>query len=337
MTEPRRPHDQDDLMLTPATDWDGAGSETDVTLDEALRDLSASVAYPPTPDLATVVRARLEAAAAEARTQATAPGPAAIVAAPHATLSERLASRLRIRRSVLLALVALLALAGVAAALAFSLGGLRITFAPTVPTAPPTATPTATPATPTAPPPATAPGSSGTSTAVPSAAPLGSALELGRLVTLEEAAANLGFPPFAPPSLPELGRPEAVYVDEIPAGGMISYVYAVRPGYPETTPGSGVGLIVTQFRADIQLEWFQKVLGPGTTVTQTVVKGSRAFYLTGELHAFLYHPAGAGGEVVEERFRLVGDALVWQQGELTLRLEGHLTQVQALLVAGSID
>jgi len=78
------------------------------------------------------------------------------------------------------------------------------------------------------------------------------------------------------------------------------------------------------------------VIGPNATVTPTVVRGSRAYYLSGELHAFMYRPAG-GNETVEERFRLVGNALLWQQGGLTLRLEGDLAQAQALTVAGSIQ
>jgi hypothetical protein len=254
-------------------------------------------------------------------------------------LAERRARRLRLRRSTLLALVAVLVLAGVAAALALTIGGLRIVLVPSVPTARPTVA-----ATPTAirPSPSTG-GSVGGSTvptpspASPTPASPGAALGLGRLVAFADAAGALGFTPLAPPAIPALRTPDAVYVDSLPTSGMLSYVYLPRPGFPETTPGSGVGLLVTQFDATIQDALFEKQAGPGTIITRTIVNGEIAYYLSGELHAFLYRRAGATDQYDDEPFRLVGTALVWQHGSVVVRIEGDLTLDRALEVARSIQ
>lgn len=327
MTEPRRsvdPHASDD--------WTAAGPEMDPAMDDALRALSASVEFPPTPDLAARVRARVTTEVGAHPADAPVAGEPLPVPLPApAPLPSRLgahpASRFRLRRATVLAFAALLVLAGVVAAFVFDIGGIRIVFVPVVPTPQPTVVPSAMPS-------ASSAGPSGSASATATAAAVGADLGLGRLVTLDAAAADLGFTPLAPPSMPILGEPDAVYVDAVPEGGMLAYVYAPRTGFPETTPGGGVGLIVTEFRADLRAEYFQKVIGPGTTLTEAVVHDAPAYFLSGELHAFLYRRAN--GEVDDERFRLVGNALLWQRGDLTLRLEGDLTLDQALAVARSM-
>ena len=315
----------------------------DIGLETELRSLAQHVDFPPTPDLAQAVRSRLEA---EVVGDYPAPAPAARAPGGPAPVPSAWSAddataptpidrarpwRYRIRRSTLFAVAALLVLAGVVVAVTYALGGWRLSFVEQLPPSRPTATVPAA---------ASVGGATATPssrTLVPTAPPVGSTLGLGELIPPGAAATGVDYPPLAPPALSELGSPDAVYVDRVPTGGMVSYVYAPRPGYPETSQGSGVGLIVTQFRGDLRRgEYFQKLATSGTTVTRTLVRGGNAYYLSGALHAFLYRPPD-GREAAEERFRLVGNALIWERGPLTVRLEGALTLEQARVVAGSID
>jgi hypothetical protein len=312
----------------------------DRQLDAELRSLGRRVDFPPTPDLAAAVGSRL---ARDARGTLAGPEPAPSMteATPDRhgpmpiPIDRGRARPYRIRRSAFAAVAAILLLAGVVAAVTYALGGWRLSFVDRLPTAAPTATAGVTAAGST--PSGGSPRLSSSPALVPTPGPVGSTLGLGQLVELDAAAANVDFTPLAPPAVVELGRPDAVYVDRVPTGGMVSYVYATREGYPETSVGSGVGLIVTQFRGDLARgEYFRKLATTGTIVTRTQVDRGAAYYLSGPMHAFLYRPPD-GREAAEERFRLVGDALIWERGLLTLRLEGDLTLEQARLVAESID
>lgn len=270
--------------------------------------LAREVDFPFTPDIAGTVRVRLEATVPQPR-----------------RLPERTRPRSHIRRSAVLAIAAMLVLAAAVAAVVLGIGGIRFRFVEQISTPPSAASPSASARTATA----------GSAAATPGGTRLGASLALGRAVAAADVPPLIRFTPLAPPMLAGLGNPDAVYVSERPDGGMVSYVYGARPGYPETAPGSGIGLLITQFRADLRSEYFQKLLGRGTTLVQTRVNGRPGYFLSGELHSFLYQPTG-DLEPGEESFRLVGNALLWTQSDLTLRMEGDLTLDEALAVAASI-
>lgn len=90
-------------------------------LDWALSDLGASLEFPPTPDLAAAVRARIDREGIRPGQRSWWP--------PLPPLS----------RSAVLALLALLALAGTVLAATLVIGGLRIRFVEELPSIPPTA------------------------------------------------------------------------------------------------------------------------------------------------------------------------------------------------------
>jgi hypothetical protein len=90
------------------------------SLEERLLGLGRETAYPPTPDLASRVRRRIE-------DERLVPG------------GEGLLGRLRLLRPASLALLALLVLAGTAVAAGLIIGGLRIIFVEELPSVPPTA------------------------------------------------------------------------------------------------------------------------------------------------------------------------------------------------------
>lgn len=161
-------------------------------------------------------------------------------------------------------------------------------------------------------------------------APLGEELFLGDRMTLGEAEEEVSFDIL----LPDLGPPDEVYVSSPLPDGLVSLVYAARPGLP-AAPETEVGLLLVEIRASLGDEAFiHKVVGPGTTVEPVTVNGGRGFWLSGEPHVVLY--LDADGRPIEDSVRLAGDVLLWEQGDVTLRLESALSKEEALRIAETV-
>jgi hypothetical protein len=274
-------------------------SRRELDLDRALADLAASLEFPPTPDLAAAVATRL----AEA--------PATPAPAPPARARRWLAGLAGWRRLaaaglavVLLAAAVLVASPGTREAVARRLGlrgiGVRIGGPP-----PPTVT--------------TTPGTR-------------LDLGLGDRVTLDEARRRVRFGVLVP-GADGFQRPDAVFVDEaVPTGGRVDLVYRARTGLP-ASPFTDAGLLITQFRGQPTPEFLKKVTGMGL-VESVTVGGQPGYWFSGEPHFFTYQDAD--GNLREERTRLAGNTLIWQRGDLTLRLEGELARDEAIRIAESM-
>jgi hypothetical protein len=100
-------------------------------------------------------------------------------------------------------------------------------------------------------------------------------------------------------------------------GDQIAYVFGDRK------------LIVLQSRGT----FFTKAVGPGTHVNRVRVNGEEALWVSGARHFFGYIDTH-GASRPEEPY-LAGNVLIWQRNELTLRLEGKLSQAKALTIARS--
>ena len=79
--------------------------------------------------------------------------------------------------------------------------------------------------------------------------------------------------------------------------------------------------------------FFVKFIGPGTRMRRVRVNGGPGAYLSGAPHDVLFQ---ASGTVQTDRVRIAGNVLIWQQGPLTLRIEGARTLVAALALARSL-
>lgn len=278
---------------------------SDPGLESALRELGPRLAYPPTPDLVPRVEARL------ARDRQLRP-------------SFGLLPRLT------LALVALLLIVGAALALSpkargalaaqLGLPGVTITHLPFVPSPTPTATPTPVP--------------TGTATPAPTATPVppGASLGLGTRLTLPEARARASFPILTTAD-PSLGAPDAVYYQVAPVGGEVALAYRARPPLPPVA-GSDVGLLLIEFRGNVGGGLLGKGLGPGTSLQAVTVNGDEGYWIEGSPHLFFYEDAS--GTVQQETIRLAGNTLVWQHGEMILRIESSLDRETVLRVASSL-
>lgn len=167
-------------------------------------------------------------------------------------------------------------------------------------------------------------------TTSPTPLPAGDTLQLGRSVTLAESRAQAGFPLLVPAGDGALGRPDAVYLDESVAGGAVSLVYRPRPGFPSAGP-SGVGVLLTQFRAFVEEAALRKVIPGGSHVEEVSVSGQKGYWFEGSPHLLLF--TDAQGRFVEDRSRLAGNTLIWEQGDITVRLESALSRDKAVALA----
>lgn len=168
---------------------------------------------------------------------------------------------------------------------------------------------------------------------VPSAAP-SPILGLGAPVTLAEAAARAGYRLLVPAD-PALGVPDEVYLHAVTGSTAVSFVYTIRPGIP-VSPVAGVAAVFTEFAGgSVDEQFFGKVLDTGTTLERVSVNGQPGFWIQGSPHFFFYR-TGPAGSVSQEVLRLAGNTLIWQQGDLLLRLEAQVDRATALQIAASV-
>ena len=264
----------------------------DESLGRALAALSDE-SLPPTPDLVPAVRARTEHET------------------PRASRRSPWAWPRPLGRASLLAILAIVALLGAVAAGVIGIGGIRIQFVDTL-----RSLPTAGP---------------GGSPAPSGAGSVGRRLGLGELVALERAQQEVTFE-LVDPQLPEVGRPNEIYLSTRPPGGQVSFVWLPRAGLDEA-PTTGVGLLLSQFGGGFDTAQYTKLLDSSAAVQRLVVNGSDAFWIEGGTHFFV---TGPDGEWTDEMIRLAGNTLLWTQAGTTLRLEGAIDLERARDIAAML-
>jgi hypothetical protein len=179
--------------------------------------------------------------------------------------------------------------------------------------------------------PSTPPASAATPTTTAPADPV-AALHLGTPTTLAAAARLVGFT-MRLPTTPGYARPDAVLVGTPPVGGMVSMVYLADPVRP-VVAGTGVAGLLSEFRGHLDPGFFQKLVGPGTSVDSVSVAGAAGFWLSGAPHQFFY--VRPDGTVDTETLRLATNTLLWSAGGITYRFESALPKSAAVAVAASM-
>jgi hypothetical protein len=159
--------------------------------------------------------------------------------------------------------------------------------------------------------------------------PLGRTLNLGTRDTLAGAQSSVPFHISLPPAA--FGEPNEVYVGNRPQmGPSISLVYRARRGL-QIASTTGAGLLITEFRARF---WDAKMVPASTSIEPVRVNGDVGLWLSGTPHALFY--IDLHGRLLHDTGRLAGNALLWQHGTVTMRLEGRLTPDRALSIAQSM-
>jgi hypothetical protein len=141
--------------------------------------------------------------------------------------------------------------------------------------------------------------------------------EFGERVSRAEAERRVGF------HLLDVGEPDAVFV----LGGRMATLVYGRVERPR--------LVLSQLNGSVWDGLAKKVAGRGTRVESVTVAGENGLFLSGDEHHAMF--LDEQGNVADEPTFLAGTVLLWNHGDLLLRLEGELTKAEALRLARSAD
>jgi hypothetical protein len=158
------------------------------------------------------------------------------------------------------------------------------------------------------------------------------ALELGRPVPVVGGRPRVKFPSLLLPR--DLGSPDAAYYSAAVAGGKISLVYKPGDGVPRS-PYTGVGILITEFRGDLEPDFIAKFADPSTSIERLSVDGHTAIWLEDGPHAVIFRTGD--GAFQEDAIRLAGNTLLVQHGMVLVRIEGALGRERALAIAESLE
>jgi hypothetical protein len=149
--------------------------------------------------------------------------------------------------------------------------------------------------------------------------PLTSVLDLAGETTLEEAGTDVKFPIQLPSYPPDLGPPDRVFVQDL--GGPAVILVWLDPQEPDR-----VALSLHQLSADA---FGQKFAEERTVIEHTTVNTQPAVWLRGP-HVLQFKGGLDGRRLVN------GNVLIWQDGDLTYRLETELPLEEAVRIAESL-
>ena len=157
-------------------------------------------------------------------------------------------------------------------------------------------------------------------------------LQLGPEVALADVRAQVGFT-MPVPREPGFEHPDEVHVGHPPASGEATLLYRARVDLPAAGP-TGVGMLISAFRADLDPGFFGKVAAPDVQVEQVTVQGGVGYWLEGAPHQFFYRDAT--GEIVPHTLRLAANVLFWETNGITVRIESALPRDAVIRVADAM-
>ena len=142
-------------------------------------------------------------------------------------------------------------------------------------------------------------------------------IDFGERVDREEAERLVGF------ELLDLGEPDAIFVR---GGRMATLVY----GEVENPR-----LVLSQLNGAVWDGFAKKAAGGRTLIEPVEVDGERGLFVSGDEHFVMY--LDENSNVTDDVTYLAGNVLLWNRGDLLLRLEGDLTREEARELAESVE
>ena len=143
-------------------------------------------------------------------------------------------------------------------------------------------------------------------------------IDFGERVSRDEAERRVGF------ELLDLGdEPDAIFVRP---DGLASVVYG-DPAHPR--------LVLSQARGAVWDGFIKKTAGGGTIIDEVTVDGEPGLFVDGPEHFVMF--VDENGQISDERTYLAGTVVLWNRGDRLLRLEGDLTEEEALELAESVE
>jgi hypothetical protein len=94
-------------------------------------------------------------------------------------------------------------------------------------------------------------------------------------------------------------------------------------------------LVLTQLRGGVWDGFIKKAASNRTRIEQVTVDGERGLFISGDEHFVMF--LGPDSMITDEPTFLAGTVLLWNRGELLLRLEGDMTRAEALELARSVE
>ena len=91
-------------------------------------------------------------------------------------------------------------------------------------------------------------------------------------------------------------------------------------------------MLISQFRGEIDQGYYKKLIHAQTRIRFTSVDGLPAYWISGAPHVYM-DPDGLRRE---DAVRLAANVLLWERGDVTLRIESALPLSVARELAGSI-
>jgi hypothetical protein len=149
-------------------------------------------------------------------------------------------------------------------------------------------------------------------------------------MSLAQAQRQMGFRILLPHT-PELGAPDEVHVQPLYISEQVFLVYRPRPGLPASAE-TGVGMLVSEFRAAPDGGFYKKVAVGSGSVDFVRVNGEPGYWIRGG-HEVAY--VDENGNPIQDTARLAANVLLWQHGDLTLRIESSLSRAEVLRIARS--
>jgi hypothetical protein len=154
-------------------------------------------------------------------------------------------------------------------------------------------------------------------------------LDLGRRTTMTDAQSKVNFKVAVPA---ELGEPDAVYVVTDVPGGEVALAYTPRPGIT-LVKETGLGVLVSEFRGDLNPGFLMKGLDQGTTAEEVSVQGDPGWWISGQPHMLYVEVQGQGQSVP---LRLAANTLIWEHAGVTYRIESGLSKADAFRIAAGL-
>ena len=141
-------------------------------------------------------------------------------------------------------------------------------------------------------------------------------VDFGEPVSRAEAESRVGF------ELLDLGKPDGIYVRDRLASVIYGDVSSPR-------------LVLSQLRGAIYEGFVKKTGSRGTRVERVTVDREPGLFISGDQHFVMFRDET--GAITDELTYLAGTVLLWNRGDLLLRLEGELTRAEALELAESVE
>jgi hypothetical protein len=164
----------------------------------------------------------------------------------------------------------------------------------------------------------------------PDVGPEARRLQLGSRISLARARKDLKASVRAPSVL---GAPDGIFEEQLDSGVDVSFLYEPR------TVAERIGVrkrvLVSLVRGRIDKTVLGKTIASATKATPFQIDGEPALLLSGHPHLLVIFRAGGGLD--QTYSRLVGATLLWQRGDLLVRVEGDLPQARLIAIARSLS